>query len=135
MLKRVITGIILLAVVFALIVYQGWYLRIGLLFMAVVTLHEVYNAFRNKGIKPVRWPGYIFAAAAFASEAFADRLLISGDTLLLFTLMLCVMSAIICVVLRGQPDFDAVAASTVPLLYPGMFFAYFMRIQSLGHPG
>lgn len=135
MLKRIITGIVLLAIVFALIVFQGWYLRCGLLFMAAVAMHEVYGAFAHKGIKPVRWPGYVFVAAAFASEAFGDSFTIHPDTLLLMTLMLCVMAAIICVVLRGKPDFDAVSASVVPLMYPGMFFAYFMRIQSLSHPG
>ena len=135
MFKRIVTGIVLLAIVFALIYFQGWYLRCGLLFMTVVALHEVYNAFANKGIKPVRWPGFLFAAAAFASEAFPDALVIAGDTILLMAVMLCVMASIMCVVLRGQPDFEAIAASTVPILYPGMFFAFFMRIQSLGHPG
>lgn len=134
MLKRVITGIVLLAIVFALIALQGWYLRCGLLFMALVAMHEVYNAFAHKGIKPVRWTGFVFAVAAFASEAFSDSLMISPDTMLMTGLMLCVMAAIICVVLRGQPDFDAVSASVVPLLYPGMFFVCFMRIQSFGHP-
>lgn len=135
MLKRVITGVLLLAIVFALIALQGWYLRAGLLVMALVAMHEVYNAFANREIKPVRWTGFVFVIIAFAAEAFSDSLIISADSMLLMGLMLCVMAAIICVVLRGQPDYEAVSASIVPILYPGMFFAYFMRIQSLGHPG
>ncbi len=87
MLKRVITGVLLLAIVFALIALQGWYLRAGLLVMALAAMHEVYNAFANREIKPVRWTGFVFVIIAFAAEAFSGSLIISADSMLLMGLM------------------------------------------------
>ena len=48
MLKRIITGVVLLAVAGALIVLQGWYLRAALLIMALTSFFEMYRAFRIK---------------------------------------------------------------------------------------
>ena len=135
MLKRIITGIVLLAIIFGLIVLRGWYLRCALLFMALVAMHEVYGAFAHKGIKGVRWTGYVYVISEFVGEAFGGDLPVSQDGISFLALILCAMAAISCVVLKGKPDFEAMAASVVPMVYPGMFFACFMRIQSLDHPG
>ena len=49
MLKRIITGVVLLAVAGGLIVVQGWYLRAALLIMALTSFFEMYRAFRRPG--------------------------------------------------------------------------------------
>ena len=131
MVKRVITGIILLAIAGVLIALQGWYLRVGILVMAVVSLYEMFNAFNNKGMTAVHWPGYLFCVMASASIAFESRLAFIGESAVLISLVLCVMLGIISVVIKGKPDFEGIVATVLPMIYPGMFYVMFMSLQNL----
>lgn len=131
MVKRVITGVVLLAIVGILIALQGWYLRVGVLFMALVSFHEIFNAFKNKGMHAVRWPGFLFCVMAFASVAFEAELAFIGESPVLISLVACAMLGIISVVLKGKPDFDAIVATVFPMVYPGIFYVMFMSLQNL----
>ena len=131
MVKRVITGIVLLAIVGVLIALQGWYLRVAVLGMALVSFHELFNAFKNKGMHAVRWPGFLFCVLAFCSVAFESELAWLGESPVLISLVLCAMLGIICVVLKGKPDFDGIVATVFPMIYPGIFYVMFMSLQNL----
>lgn len=43
----------------------------------------------------------------------------------------CVMLGIICVVIKGKPDFEAVEATVMPMIYPGLLFLAFMELSDL----
>lgn len=131
MVKRVITGIVLLAIVGVLIALQDWYLRIGILGMAVVSFYEIFNAFSKKNMIAVRWPGYVFCALAFATVAFEEQLAFIGESTTLIALVICAMLGIISVVLKGKPDFEGIVATVFPLIYPGVFYVMFMKLQNL----
>lgn len=131
MVKRVITGVTLLAIVGVLIALQGWYLRAGVLFMAVVSFYEMYHAFENKGMHAVQWPGYLFCGLAFVSVSFESELAFIGESPVLISLVACAMLGIISVVLKGKPDFDGIVATVFPMIYPGIFYVMFMSLQNL----
>lgn len=131
MLKRIITGVVLLAVAGGLIVAQGWYLRAALLIMALTSFFEMYRAFRKKGMHPVTWPGYVFCVAEALCIWFEDKLAFLDGNHLLMGMTACVMLGIICVVIKGKPDFEAVEATVMPMIYPGLLFLAFMELSDL----
>lgn len=131
MLKRIVTGLILFAVALLLIMVQGWYLRFTILFIAVVSLHEMFTALEAAGMKAVRWPAYSFAILAFLQQAFLDRLFFLGDSPLLIAFILCVTAGIVSIVFIGKSDFDGMIATVFPILYPGLFYAFLMKLQDL----
>ena len=132
MLKRIITGVVLLAVAGGLIVAQGWYLRAALLVMALTSFFEMYRAFRKKGMHPVTWPGYLFCVAEALCIWFEDKLAFLDGNHLLMGMTACVMLGIICVVIKGKPDFEAVEATVMPgASVPGVYGAF--RSAGPGH--
>ena len=131
MLKRVITGVVLLAVAGALIALQGWFLRAGVLVMALVSFHEMYNAFKQKDMHAVRWPGFVFCVLSSAVVAFESQLAWMGGSAISMVFIACAMVGMIAVILKGQPDFNAIVATVFPMLYPGMFYVFFMSLQNL----
>lgn len=135
MIKRIITGVVLLGAAAGLIALQGWYLRVAILLMTLISFHEMFGAFRARGMQAVRWPGFLFAVMAFVSVSFESKLAWLGDSPVLTSLMLSAMLGIICVVLRGKPDFDAIVATVFPMLYPGLFYVFFMQLQNLSGRG
>ena len=64
MVKRVITGAVFTVVLLLGIALQGWVLRGLLLFAMLVSLSEMYRAFRRTGADPVRWAGYPYCVLA-----------------------------------------------------------------------
>lgn len=131
MVKRVITAIVLLAAAFALIVFKGWVLRGAMLVMSAVSMYEMHAAFAKKGMKPVRWPAYLFCVLAVLGCAFEEQLAFLRLAPILYALMFCVTAGLISVILKGQPDFDGIVATVFPILYPGMFYYCFMSLQNL----
>ncbi len=135
MIKRIITGVVLLGAAAGLIALQGWYLRGAILLMMLISFHEMFGAFKAKGMQAVRWPGFLFGVLAFVSVSFESELAWLGESPVLVALMLCAMLGIICVVLKGKPDFDAIVATVFPMLYPGLFYVFFMQLQNLSGRG
>ncbi len=131
MLKRTITGLVLFAAALLLIMLQGWYLRITILAISVISLHEMFSSLGSAGMKAIRWPAYAFVALAFLQEAFLDRLFFLGDSPFLISFILCVIAGMISIVFIGKPDFDGMIATIFPILYPGMFYAFLMKLQDL----
>ncbi len=132
MTKRVLTGAIYAILVLAGIYLQGWAMLALLGFGMLVATGEMYHAFRAAGTRPVCWTGYLFCAASIAIEA--ANLYATGDwaVLTLPALMLCAMLAMAQMVLRGKVDMEGMAASLLPLMYPGVFFVMLMQLLSAG---
>ena len=74
MIKRVITAILLILVMGMGIWLQGWPLRAILLISMVMSLSEMYRAFRRIGYDPVRWAGYVYCVLAVLAQAFYANL-------------------------------------------------------------
>ena len=134
MAKRVITGIIFAVVLVAGILLQGWILRGLLLFAMLVSLSEMYRAFRKIGADPVRWSGYVYCCLAVLAQSLYSELNypifreISPPMLALTVSLLLAMCRIIS---RGKVAFDSMVMSVFPMLYPGLFFTLIIALQDL----
>lgn len=131
MLKRVITGVVLLIIAGALVALQGWYLRAGVLVMALVSFHEMFGAFKQKGWHAVRWPGFLFCLLSSAAVAFESQLAWLGGSAVMMAFIACAMCGMIAVILKGKSDFESIVATVFPMLYPGMFYVFFMSLTNL----
>ena len=69
MAKRVGTAVVFTIVILAGILLQGWALRLLLLFAMLVSVSELYRAFRHLSAKPVCWVGYVYCALAVAAQS------------------------------------------------------------------
>ena len=128
------TGIIFTVVLVAGILLQGWVLRGLLLFAMLVSLSEMYRAFRKIGADPVVWPGYVYCCLAMLAQSLYSELNhpifreISPPMLALTVSLLLAMCRIIS---RGKVAFDSMVMSVFPMLYPGLFFTLIITLQDL----
>ena len=134
MVKRVITGAIFAVVLIAGVLLQGWFLRLMLLFAMLVSLSEMYRAFRKIGADPVRWAGYVYCFLAVFAQSMSSQLNhpvfreISPPMLALTVSLLLAMCRIIS---RGKVAFDSMVMTVFPMLYPGLFFSLMSTLQDL----
>ena len=91
----------------------------------VLTIDEMHRAFIHRGARPVRWVGI-----AYALLAMPTYLYIGMNAIVPLTVLMC-MLGLTCVVFRGVVDFDAIIATLVPLLYPGMMITLMFPLQDL----
>ena len=126
--KRITTGLLLTVVLVALWVIQGPLLRVVLSCIAFAAVGEMVRTLDAAGMRPVKW-----APMAFAALAMPAYLLCGGQTMaslfMLFTAAGCAA-----IVLRGKPDFEAMAATIFPMVYPGLMFTLFFPLQDLASP-
>lgn len=123
--KRVISALIYTPLMIAAVILQGWFMTALLSAFMVLATHEVYHALSVSGLKPTRWPGYVFCGLVIVCHIFADTEL---------TLMMCAGGMIIAmsaVVLKGKIAFSEMLASMLPAMYPGMFFVMLLSLQKL----
>lgn len=134
MVKRVITGAVFTIVILVGIALQGWTLRLLLLFAMLLSLSEMYRAFRRIGADPVRWAGYVYCCLAVFSQSLYSQLNhpvfreISPPMLALTLSLLLAMTVII---VRGKLAFDSLLMTVFPMLYPGLFFSLMITLQDL----
>ena len=135
MIKRITTAILLILVMAVGIWFQGWPLRVILLISMLMSLSEMYRAFRKIGYDPVRWVGYVYCVLAVLAQAYYASLsetrvfrAISPAMLALVLGLLLGMSNII---LKGKVAFDSMMATVFPMLYPGLFFSLIITLQDL----
>ena len=132
--KRVITGAVFAIVILVGILMQGWVLRLLLLFAMLVSMSEMYRAFRKVGADPVRWAGYVYCCLAVLAQSLYSKLdhpvfqEISPPMLALVLSLILVMTVI---VIRGKVAFDSMVMTVFPMLYPGLFFSLILTIQDL----
>lgn len=124
-LKRRTTGILLAAALLALWYVQGWPLRVGLMLMMVLSVHEMQSAFAARGAKPARFAGLVYAALAMPAYLFYGT-----GALAPLTVLMCV-AALTAIVLRGEADFESAAATLFPLFYPGLPLALLFPLMDI----
>ena len=132
--KRVVTGAVFALVIVAGIILQSWVLRLLMLFAMLVSLSEMYRAFRRIGADPVRWAGYLYCCLAVLAQSLYSRLrhpmfgVISPP---MFALMVSLIIAMTVIVARGKLAFDSLLMTVFPMLYPGLFFSQMIALQDL----
>ena len=131
---RVATGAVFAVVILICIFLGGWALRAMILFAALTGMFEMYRALEHKGMKPVKWVGYLFMVMCSGFEilkaVFDAPLFQSADPILCALLISALLAACV-VILRGKVDFDALVSSMFPLIYPGVFFGLMMCVQDM----
>lgn len=134
MVKRVITGAVFAAVLIVGVLVQGWFLRGLLLFAMLMSVGEMYRAFRKIGADPVRWAGYVYCVLAVLAQSMHSTLnhpvfkQISPPMLALTVSLLLAMCRIVS---RGKVAFDSMVMTVFPMLYPGLFFSLMITLQDL----
>ena len=135
MIKRIITAIALILVMAAGIWLQGWPLRALLLAGMLMSLSEMYRAFRKIGYDPVRWAGYVYCVLAVLAQAFyaslTERTLFSSISPAMFALVVGLLLGMTNIILKGKVAFDSMMSTVFPMLYPGLFFSLIIPLQDL----
>ena len=135
MIKRIITAILLILVMGLGIWLQGWPLRIIPLISMVVSLSEMYRAFRRIGYDPVRWVGYVYCVLAVLAQAYyatlQDARLFNSISPAMFALVVGLLMGMTNIILKGKVAFDSMMATVFPMLYPGLFFSLIIPLQDL----
>lgn len=135
MIKRVLTAIALILVIGAGIAMQGWVLRLILLISMLMSLSEMYRAFRRIGYDPVRWVGYVYCVLAVLAQAFYASLnesrLFRSISPAMFALVVGLLLGMTNIIVKGRVAFDSMMATLFPMLYPGLFFSLIIPLQDL----
>ena len=135
MIKRVLTAIALILVMALGIWFQGWPLRVILLISMLMSLSEMYRAFRKIGYDPVRWTGYLYCVLAVLAQAYYANLsetrLFRSISPAMFALVVGLLTGMTNIILKGKVAFDALVATVFPMLYPGLFFSLIITLQDL----
>lgn len=134
MVKRVITGTVFTVVLLLGIALQGWVLRGLLLFAMLVSLSEMYRAFRRTGADPVRWAGYLYCVLAVLAQSLysdLDHPMFGEISPPMLALTLSLLIAMTVIVARGKVAFVSMVTTVFPMLYPGLFFSLMITLQDL----
>ena len=126
---RVITGVVLVALISLVIWLGGWWLRGVALLLMLLSMHEMYAAYRFKGLRPVP------VGLAFAPLLLFCALVLPGDRVMeaavsIMALLAAVGVAVI--VLRGNVDGPRLQATLLPLIYPGVFYILLFDLSCAG---
>ena len=133
--KRVITGTIFTIVILACIYMQGWALRLMLLFSMLLSLSEMYRAFRGIGADPVRWVGYAYCFMAVVSQSLLSKL--QGFAVFhqisppMLALTIALLLSFVVIIFKGKVAFDSLLMTVFPMLYPGLFFSLLITLHDL----
>ena len=134
MVKRVITGAIFAVVLIAGVLLQGWFLRLLLLFAMLMSVSEMYRAFRKNGSDPVRWAGYLFCLLAVVAQTLSAKLnhpVLNEISPPVLALTVSLIAAMCRIISKGKVAFDSMVMTVFPMLYPGLLFALMLSLQDL----
>lgn len=92
--KRITSGVIGIILLFFIVARGGVYLSVSILLMSLIGIRELYRAFRNIGMKPVDYIGYLSTFLIFISF-FYESLSLSGimSFIIILSLIHFVLSA------------------------------------------
>ena len=133
MIKRVLTGAAFAVLVLAGVLLRGWAMFALISLAMIVSVFEMYRSIRATGVEPVCWAGYLFCAVSIAAQAAALSLS-DGPNLSMYALLISVMAAVTCLVMRGKVAVDSLMVTLFPMLYPGIFYLALMDLLRLQNP-
>ena len=126
---RVVTGVVLVALISLVIWLGGWWLRGVALLLMLLSMHEMYAAYRFKGLRPVP------VGLAFAPLLLFCALVLPGDRVMEAAVSLMALLAaagVAVIVLRGNVDGPRLQATLLPLIYPGVFYILLFDLTFAG---
>ena len=101
----------------------------------VMSLSEMYRAFRKIGYDPVRWAGYVYCVLAVLAQAYYanlnERSLFRSISPAMFALVVGLLLGMTNIIMKGKVAFDSMMATVFPMLYPGLFFSLIIPLQDL----
>ncbi len=114
--------------------YQGWPLRVCMMFVMGLGMIEVSQAFAKEKIWPCGVACMAFALIALPAYLLARQALDPFAALspVLLIAMLCLILGMSLLVLRGTVDGRSLLATAFPILYPGLLFAMLFPLVDLG---
>ena len=116
---RIITGVVLVLLISAVIWLGGWWLRGVALLLLLLSMHEMYAAYRHKGMRPIP------VGMGLAPLLLLSALLLPGDRMMEAAVGATALLAAVgvgVIVLRGRVDGACMQATLLPLIYPGVFY-------------
>ena len=116
---RIITGVVLVLLISAVIWLGGWWLRGVALLLLLLSMHEMYAAYRHKGMRPIP------VGMGLAPLLLLSALLLPGDRMMEAAVGATALLAAVgvgVIVLRGRVDGARMQATLLPLIYPGVFY-------------
>lgn len=132
MLKRVITGVVSVAVLLTILALRNWMdgllTKIAVYLLYLISLHEIITVFRAKGSKPARWATY--ALGLLLMPAYE----IWGSNGALVVISLGTVMALCSAVFLRDPKQGDVVASAFPIVYPTIPFLALFMVASLPDP-
>lgn len=132
MTTRILTGIILLALLAFALYFGGW--AFSLLWVAAVCLsmYEEFHALSQTGLRPVAIPSWI--ALIIAVPGFLLLTELAGLLLLMFLTMLTMMTVSAVVIFRSAPKLEDLLMSLLPLfsiVVPGLCMLALVRVTPI----
>ena len=126
---RVVTGVVLVALISLVIWLGGWWLRGVALFLMLMSMHEMYAAYRKKGLRPVP-VGLVLAPLLLLCALILPEDRVMEAAVSLTALLTAV--GVGAIVLRGQVDGARLQATLLPLIYPGVFYILLFDLTFAG---
>lgn len=120
--KRIVSGVVIVALLVGMLVLQGVYLKVGVALIGLICQYEMLHTVRQSGTKTMDVPVYLCALAMFPAYYYF------GAEGVLFALALTLMSLFILRTLDDRYDYKSVAYSALALLYPQLFMVFFYKI-------
>lgn len=112
--KRVITAILIVIYIVSIIYIGGWFYNLSVLAFAFIGMHEIYNAFCNKGYRPIKAVGYI------GISVFFYFLMIEQNLGGMLTIILTTIVGLTVPMFDSERTPNDIALTILGLIYPGM---------------
>ena len=127
MVKRIIVGIVLIAVLLALVWLHGIYLQAAIVLVALAIQYEMIKTIKTSGVKPVSVVLYAFTLLILPVYRFMGGL--PGVFVLqMFAIILIFVTAIL---FDNYYNFESIFSSVFTLYYPQLFFVFFYMIITM----
>lgn len=133
MTSRILTGAVLLVLLFLALFFGGWVFSVLWTACVCIALYEIFHALYKAQHRPVAWPTW--AALLIAIPGFLY--LTDVASLLLLVVLVAVTTFIVSalVMFREEPKLEDLCMSLLPLfmvVIPAMSFLGMTRIQTIG---
>ena len=118
MLKRIISGIVVILLFAALLILKGTYLKVGIVLMGLICQYEMVNTIKKKDVRIMEIPIYLFALLMM------PVLHLAGITGLFVLYAVTFMLFVIVRVFNERYTYESIIYSILAVFYPGLFLAF-----------
>lgn len=120
--QRIISAVLGIIYIVCMLFFGGWFFKISVLLMALILIHEFYQAFKAKGYRPFIWLGFIFLIILFYFYLTSYKYSI---VVLMSVFVIVALSLPIFAKKIGPMD---VLITVFGAIYPGMMIFFFIPL-------